>query len=180
MKRSRKSILSLFAALTVSPLSFLSAQEVKVESPAIEMVSGETRSLEVDLKDIPSDKKPFLCLTAWIDADKLQGYAGALKVQWNGVELKKSPRPALLVMADGRSSASYSAATGWTLPYLKDPAHYDSDPESPYRLPKEVGHPADLRLELPEVFDGKQEIQLECTTSTNRTVTVENIAIRYE
>lgn len=170
----------LTAVFLISPLYLLPAQEVKVNSPTIELLAGESRTIEVELKDVPADKKPFLCLTAWIEADKFQGYAGALKVMWNGVELKKSTRPALLTMVDGRSSASFTPASGWTLPYLRDAADYDRDKKSPYRLPEEVGHPAELRLELPEVFDGTQEIQLECTTTTNRVVNVDQISVRFE
>lgn len=158
------------------------AQEIPISKDAREVLPAAPETLSVELKDIPASKQAVLYVTAWIAAPKFLGYAGALKVYWNGELLTKLVnRPAVLKLADGRTQPVLVPSLGWVVPYIDDPDAYADQQQSPYFISEEGLNPAIFAFALPEVFDGRQEVSIESSLEDpKRVLHVRDVFIRFE
>ena len=158
------------------------AQEIPISKDAREVLPAAAETFEVELKDIPASKQAVLYVTAWIATPKFLGYAGAMKVYWNGEPLTKLvSRPTVLKLADGRTQPALAPSLGWVVPYIDDPDSYADQKQSPYFLSEEGVNPAVFAFALPEVFDGRQEVSIESSLEDpKRVLHVRDIFVRFE
>lgn len=173
--------LSFAVTACLSAMTLQADDKVSIQKSEVEITSGESHTFEVTLANVPASKRAVLKVTAWVIAGKFQGYVGAMRVYWNDVELKKSERPAVLEFRDGRKQPSFVATSGWIVPYIDDPDHYTDQTESPYFIQEADFNPAVFAFELPDVFDGTQELRIESTLQSDKHVlTVKDVFITYQ
>jgi hypothetical protein len=169
----------MVACLSIGPLR--AEDNVSIQKAEMEITSGQSQTFEVALANVPASKRAVLGVTAWVMAGKFNGYVGAMKVYWNDVELKKSERPAVLEFLDGRKQPSFVPTVGWIVPYINDPDQYADHTESPYFIQEEGLNPAVFAFELPDVFDGTQELRIESTLQSEKNVlNVKDVSITYQ
>ena len=175
-------IISITCVAILSLRSLASAgeklREVTIDGGEVELPAGETLSLEFNVEKPCDSDESIVIFEAWIKAKEAAGFAGAIRVFLDDVELVHAQdRPTKIATGAGAEFPTYTEHGGWLLAYGKDPEDLKDLPEdSVYRIISEPIEITRFAIYLPDLSKGKHTLKVKSLTAeTGYPVLLRNI-----
>lgn len=153
-------------------------REVTIDGGEVELPAGETLSLEFHVEKSFGSDESVVIFEAWIKAKEAAGFAGAIRVFLDDVELIHAhDRPAKVTTGAGTEFSTFTEHGGWLLAYGKDPEDLKELPEdSVYRIISEPIEITRFAIYLPDLSKGKHTLKVKSLTAeTGYPVLLRNI-----
>jgi hypothetical protein len=141
--------------------------EVVIESRDVELPPGESISVEFEIKKAVDSEESIVVFEAWLKAKEPAGFAGAMRVFLDDVELMRAcDRPTTITIGGGQEFPLFTEHGGWLLAYGKDPEELKDLPEdSVYRIVSEPVEVTKFAIYLPELSKGKHTLKFQSLTA---------------